>query len=61
MNTNFNLLNMLEGEVNIDHNKVKTWRFLDNSGKPEYFSKEELEIVFSSYLEEMENIIEDMK
>lgn len=52
---------MLEGEVNIDHNKVKRWRFLDNSGKPEYFSKEELEIVFTSYLEEMENIIEDME
>jgi len=55
-----NIIEILNGEVNIDHKGVKRWRYLEN-GQPKYLTKEELEDIFNGYIENMEFIIEDMK
>ena len=55
-----NISNILEGEVNIDHLGVKRWR-VTCEDNVKYYSKEELERIFNSYIEDMESIIEDLK
>ncbi len=55
-----NINAILSGEVNIDHNGIKRWRYLDNY-QPSYLTKEELEDIFNSVMEDMGFIIEDME